>query len=87
MERKVEGKRLRGRQRWIDSVNDDLNKWSQRITIENSIDSQMEKCSRGSGSPSRTLKAEEEDRLGQHFLRKHSNVFFLSFNLYLFFTD
>lgn len=64
-EGKVDRKRFRGRpgQRWIDRVNDDLNKCSQGITLENSIGSQIEKCSRGSESPSRTVKAEEEDIL------------------------
>lgn len=40
LEGKVDGKRPRGwlRQHWIDRVNDDLNKCSQRIMKENSID-------------------------------------------------
>lgn len=55
-EGKINGKRPgdRPRRRWIDRINDDLNESSQKITVENIIDSQIEKCSidgKSSSSP------------------------------------
>ncbi|XP_050547614.1 uncharacterized protein LOC126909240 [Daktulosphaira vitifoliae] len=40
LEGKINGKRPRGRprQRWIDRVNDDLNKYNQEVTIADSVD-------------------------------------------------
>jgi len=57
---KLNGKRPRGhpRQRWTDKIKNYLIKCSQKITKEDSMDRerQMEECSRGNESPSRTIK-------------------------------